>query len=52
MAKKTETHSPMFEKVKYYYLHHDWTIKKVRDAVMKKRITPEEFKEITGEDYE
>ena len=51
MAKKTNTHSPMFEKIKYYYLHHDWTIGMVRNAVVKNRITPEAYKEITGEDY-
>ena len=28
-----------------------WTLDMVRDAVIKKVITEEEFKEITGQDY-
>ena len=52
MAKKSETHSPNFEKIKYYYTHHYWTITLVRNVTKKGTITPEEYKEITGEDYE
>ena len=52
MAKKSETHSPNFEKIKYYYTHHYWTITMVRNVTKKGTITPEEYKEITGEDYE
>ena len=52
MAKKNEAaHSPKFEKVKYYYDNHLWKIKAVQNAVVKGWITPEEYKEITGEDY-
>ena len=41
-----------FEKVKYYYKHELWSIDRVRNAVVKGWITAEQFKEITGEDYE
>lgn len=41
-----------FEKVKYYYDHGLWSIDRVRNAVVKGWITAEQFKEITGEDYE
>ncbi|MBQ7548063.1 MAG: XkdX family protein [Clostridia bacterium] len=41
-----------FEKVKYYYDHGFWSIDRVRNAVVKGWITAEQFKEITGEDYE
>ena len=44
-------HSPKFEKVRNYYDARLWTIDMVRNAVVKHWITPEEFKEITGEDY-
>ena len=46
------------EKSKYYYKVLDyyeqgfWSIKKVRNAVKCGWITPEEFEEITGEQYE
>lgn len=43
--------SKHYEKVKYYYFSGLWSLKKVRDAVVKGWITEEEFKEITGEDY-
>ena len=52
MAKKTDTHSKKFYKVKDYYDGHYWTLNMVRNAVVKGWITAEEFKEITGEDYE
>ena len=52
MAKKTETHSKNFYKVKDYYDGGYWSIDRVRRAVVKGWITEEEFKEITGEDYE
>ena len=52
MAKKTTTHSPKYEKVRYYYVNHYWTKAMVRNAVVKGWITAEEYKEITGEDYE
>ena len=44
--------SPKFNKVKAYYDNGFWNIAMVRNAVVKGWITPEEFKEITGEDYE
>ena len=45
-------HSPNFNKVKNYYDKGLWNIDRVRNAVVKGWITAEEFKEITGEDYE
>ena len=45
-------HSPKFEKVKAYYDTGVWSIERVRLAVTKNWITPEEFEEITGEVYE
>lgn len=42
----------MFEKIKYWYASGMWDIEKVRNAVVKGKITAEQFKEITGEDYE
>ena len=41
----------MFEKIKYYYDNGLWSNRKVRDAVVKGKITAEEYKLITGEDY-
>ena len=38
-----------FEKVKTYYDRGLWNIERVRNAVIKKWITENEFKEITGE---
>lgn len=55
--KKNEEHSKNFEKVKTYYLNYlegikpAWDLTKVRAAVGK-WITEEEYREITGEDYE
>lgn len=46
------THSKNFEKVKKYYDDGKWTLAMVRNAVVKNWITAEEFKEITGEDYD
>ena len=51
------THSPKFEKVKYYYTHFKpngeryWSIEKVRKAVVDGWITEQEYLEIVGEDY-
>lgn len=47
MAKKSK-----FEQVKGYYDDGLWKEKRVRDAVKKGWISPENFKEITGEDYD
>jgi hypothetical protein len=44
-------HSKNFEKVKNYYDMGLWSKSKVYNAVGR-WITPEEYKEITGEDYE
>ncbi len=41
----------MFDKIKYYYDNGLWTIEKVRNAVVKGKITAAEYKLITGEDY-
>ena len=38
----------MFEKIKKYYDAGVWSEQKVREAVAKNVITPEEFKAITG----
>jgi len=43
-------HSKMFEKIKKFYEDEVWPIGWVRNAVGKK-ITPEEYEEITGEPY-
>ena len=49
-------HSKYFNKVKGYYDNGLWSITKVRKAVTNPAsnpwITKEEFKEITGEDYD
>lgn len=41
--------SNKYEKVKKYYDTGLWGINRVRDAVIKEWITPEEFYEITGQ---
>ena len=38
----------MFEKIKKYYEKGVWSEQRVREAVAKNLITPEQFKEITG----
>lgn len=40
-----------FEKIKKYYDASLWTGKMVGNAVAKKKITAEQYKEITGEGY-
>lgn len=40
-----------YDKVKGYYDRGLWNIGRVRDAVVKNWITPEQFEEITGEPY-
>jgi len=44
--------SKHFKKVKGYYGSGLWSIERVRNAVVKGWITAEEFKAITGEEYE
>ena len=41
----------MFEKIKKWYESAMWTKKMVRNAVVKGKITEEEYTEITGEEY-
>ena len=42
----------MFEKIKKWYESCMWTKKMVHNAVVKGKITEEEYTEITGEAYE
>lgn len=44
-------HSKKYKKVKGYYEAGLWDKHKVRNAVIKNWITPEEFEEIVGEPY-
>ena len=49
-------HSKNFDKVKKYYTtfynrKRMWDEDRVRNAVVKKMITPEEYEEITGQEY-
>ncbi len=41
----------MFDMIKMYYDKRLWSIKRVKNAVVKNVITEAQFKEITGEDY-
>jgi len=40
-----------FEKIKYYYDNNLWTKSMVGDAVVKSKITAEQYKTITGKDF-
>lgn len=40
-----------YEKIKKYYDDGLWNKKQVANAVKKGKITPEQYKEITGEEY-
>ena len=40
-----------FEKIKLYYEMGLWDINRVKDAVVKGKITAEQYEEITGEEY-
>ena len=42
----------MFEKIKKWYESGMWTKKMVRNAVIKGKITDDEYTKITGEEYE
>lgn len=44
-------HSKDFEKIKKYYEDGFWTKKMVKNAVVKGKITAEEYEEIVGEPY-
>lgn len=41
----------MYQKIKKYYDDGRWNKTMVRNAVLMGKITEEEYKEITGEDY-
>ena len=41
-----------YDKVKQYYDWGLWTAEMVRNAVVKGKITPEQYKEITGLEYQ
>lgn len=47
-----DTHSDKYDIVLTYYNRKLWDINRVKNAVIKGWITPEEFQEITGEPYE
>ena len=44
--------SKKYNLVKKYYEQGLWSKRRVHDAVLKSWITAEEYKKITGEDYE
>ena len=44
-------HSPKFEDIKCYYDSGFWYAAMVKNAIKKKRITAEEYTEITGKEY-
>lgn len=55
MAKKNNApveHSKMFDHIKELYDSGEWSKKWVKNAVVKGKIRADEYKEITGEDYE
>ena len=45
-------HSRMFEKIKSWYESGIWSKEWVRNAVVKGKITAEEYQEITGEPFQ
>ena len=45
-------HSPKFWDIKSYYDSGFWNTTMVKNAVKKKKITAEEFTEITGKEYQ
>lgn len=44
--------SKRYDQIKKYYELGLWTEKRVRDAVLKGIITPEEYAQITGKSYQ
>ena len=50
-VKAEEIHSKKFYLIKDYYDRGLWNVSRVRAVVAHGWITPEEFKEITGQDY-
>ena len=51
VAEQAAQHSPKFEDIKGYYDSGFWNAAMVKNAVKKKRITAEEYTEITGKEY-
>lgn len=45
-------HSKQFDRIKELYDTGEWSKKWVKNAVAKGKITAEEYREITGEEYE
>lgn len=45
-------HSKQFDRIKELYATGEWSKKWVKNAVVKGKITAEEYREITGEEYE
>lgn len=43
--------SKWYKKIKSWYEAGYWTLTMVKNAVVKEKITAEEYKTITGEDY-
>lgn len=44
-------HSKMFAKIKKWYEDLIWTLTMVKNAVTKRKITEDEYHEITGKEY-
>ena len=44
-------HSEKYDMIKTFYMRKMWDEKRVRNAVVKGRITADEFEEITGIEY-
>lgn len=44
--------SKIAEKIAYWYRHNIWKLYMVKNACKSSIITPAEYKEITGEDYD
>ena len=51
VIKEVVQHSKDFEKIKKYYEDKFWTKNMVKNAVVKGKITAEEYEEITGDPY-
>lgn len=45
-------HSKKYDRVKYWYDNGMWNAARVKNAVIMKWITKDEFEEITGVEYE
>lgn len=45
------THSKNFEKYKGHYDAGFWNIEMLKNVIRKRKLTEEEFSEITGEEY-